>query len=184
MRSIIKPFIVFFLAFLAGHLTVLHRTPDVIMNKTMQTMQERGILLNQFVLSPRMTPQTQTVVRPSPDLAYSICMFDLKRGQSIIVNAIPYGVYTSVSFFDAQTNNFSTVRIDANSNPVTGSKIILHAPGGTRTPNKDLGRHHVEAPTMSGLMLIRRLAPTRMDYDKVAKLSANDSCALQPDLES
>ena len=46
------------------------------------------------------------VVRPSPDLLYSACPFDLSKGPLKITAHVPHSTYWSVSGFDAATNNF------------------------------------------------------------------------------
>lgn len=59
---------------------------------------------NTFRHAPPATPERQPIVRPSPDLLYSSCVFDLSDGPvSVAVPAIP-GHYWSVSVFDARTD--------------------------------------------------------------------------------
>ena len=60
----------------AGHAVVLFGAPSFIMGKAMAAMEERDVPTHAFALAKRMTPETQRVVRPSPDLAYSLCLFD------------------------------------------------------------------------------------------------------------
>jgi len=177
-----KRFIFLTLAFAAaaliGHLVVLQAIPGLIMSTAMERMEARGVALHQFNLAPRTTPQTQTVVRPSPDLAYSICRFDLSDDEILLVRAGLYDDYASVSFFDARTNNFATVRVGAGDNPSSGSQVLLRAPGGPKADSASFPGLQVEAPTQRGLILIRRLAPTKADYEHVASIASTDSCAL------
>ena len=67
-------------AYFASYQYVLKGLPSAIMEEAVERLDSRGIARNQFVLSPRMTPQTQTIVRPAPDLAYSVCLVDLAGG--------------------------------------------------------------------------------------------------------
>lgn len=49
-------------------------------------------------------PSNQPIVRPSPDLAYSTCPFDLSSGP-LLVEVVPVeGRYSSLSIFDARTD--------------------------------------------------------------------------------
>ena len=50
------------------------------------------------------SPENQPIVRPSPDLAYSTCPFDLSDGP-VVVQVVPVaGRYSSLSIFDARTD--------------------------------------------------------------------------------
>jgi uncharacterized membrane protein len=49
-------------------------------------------------------PDNQPIVRPSPDLAYSTCPFDLSAGP-LLLSVVPVaGRYSSLSVFDARTD--------------------------------------------------------------------------------
>lgn len=77
--------------------------PRVIMHVALDRMVARtGV--NTFYHAPLTTPENQTIVRPSPDLAYSACPYDLSRGPlRIEVKPVP-GRYSSLSIFDARTD--------------------------------------------------------------------------------
>lgn len=166
MRLLLAALVTAILAGVAAYQLTIRVLPGRIMDRAMAAMEERGIPLHGFALAPRMTPDRQTVVRPSPDLAYSVCRFDLSGDVNAIrVTAAPWQPYASVSFFDARTNNFATVRAEE------GADVIL-----SRHPSSDAGI--IEAPTVRGLVLIRRLAPTPDDYVRVASDAApGDTCA-------
>ncbi len=50
------------------------------------------------------TPANQPIVRPSPDLAYSSCAYDLSNGPLLITYVPVAGRYSSLSVFDARTD--------------------------------------------------------------------------------
>ena len=151
----------------AGHATVLFLAPSFIMGKAMAAMKDRDMPTHGFRLVDRMTPETQTVVRPSPDLAYSICLFDFgaNERQPLNIQAAAWSDYSSVSFFDAQTNNFATLRDVGD-----GIETILLPPGSTPGPDG------LVSPTRKGIVLIRRLAPTEAAYRGVAEIAVEDDC--------
>ena len=68
---------IFLLMAVIGHLIILNAIPSRIMSTAQARMADRGVGMYQWFVAPRMTPQTQTIVRPSPDLAYAICRFDV-----------------------------------------------------------------------------------------------------------
>lgn len=167
-----RPWISNLLAFLViaaiGHAAVLFSAPGLIMDRVMERMEAGGVELHAFTLAPRMTPQTQTVVRPSPDLAYSICRFDFSEdARPLNVQMAAYPGYSSLSFFDARTNNFARFRGDGE------SVNVLLMPPGSVADDPD----QVAAPSARGLILIRRLAPRLEDYGAVYALSSGDGCA-------
>lgn len=167
MNKWLAPLLVALVCAAASHAAVLHFAPSVIMGRALDKMAARGVPVNGFSLGPRTTPQTQTVVRPSPDMAYSACLFDLAkapRGLRVRMNATPG--YASLSFFDARTNNFLTVR----GNGETREVILLPPGSSTTVPDTTV------APSTTGVILIRRLAPTAQDYAKVTELAREDGC--------
>ena len=121
-------------ATLTGHMATLYLVPEFIMDRTFKSMEARGITPHSFNLAPKATPESQTVVRPSPDLAYSICLFDFTDNPNPLhvtaahrngnpsshkpsANGGSTGTntaYASISFFDARTNNFATIRVQEN----------------------------------------------------------------------
>mgnify|MGYP000454041085 CR=1 FL=1 len=107
MRLIV-PIIVFLITGVLAHVVVLGGIPGFIMGKAHQTFEAQGIPLYQFVASPRQTPQTQRIVRPSPDLAYAICRFDTTQGP-VFINAPKGQGYGSLSIFNSQhfSQNFT-----------------------------------------------------------------------------
>jgi uncharacterized membrane protein len=77
--------------------------PQLIMHVALDRMAERAGV-NMFYHAPLTTPENQTIVRPSPDLAYSACPYDLTKGPvRIEVQPVP-GRYSSLSVFDGRTD--------------------------------------------------------------------------------
>ena len=175
MMRWLGPAIALAIAAVVGHIFVLQSAPTLIMSRAMAVMEERGIPLHGFARAPRMTPDTQTVVRPSPDLAYSVCRFDLSQSwHSLRVRMAAYDGYSSVSFFADNTDNFLTVRGDGEAR-----EVLLLPPGSKRAPDNPPELVMV-APSQTGVILIRRLAPTQADYEMMSAIAANDVCEELP----
>ena len=180
MKRAVLFLFVFVFSVVVGHFVTLFAVPQIIMKRAMTAMEDRGVPLHGFVLSPRITPQTQTVVRPSPDLAYSICRFDLSEaGGKLEIHAAVWEGYGSISFFDARTNNFSTIRVGETGAANDGSDVLLMSPEFQPGSDRPEGEIRVTAPTEKGLILIRRLAPTPEDYARVKVISVGDECGAQ-----
>ena len=119
-----------------------------IMAAAQDSMAERGVGMYRWVAAARMTPQSQTIVRPSPDLAYAICRFDVADGP-VLLTAPVSDTYGSLSIFDARTNNVFVASLQKDSD---FNGVIVHAPG--ERPN-DATRQAL-AMGGKGIALIRR----------------------------
>lgn len=100
--------------------------PRVIMAVATKGVAARGSF-NTMAHGKLATPANQPIVRPSPDLAYSTCAFDLSQGPVRITHVPVVGRYSSLSVFDAQTDvAFVRNDIQAGGKAYT---IILARPG-------------------------------------------------------
>lgn len=143
-----------------GHVATILAAPLVIMNQAINRLSGEGARINAFQFGPRTTQHSRGVVRPSPDLAYSTCVYDLTDGP-ILVEAAPSpdGGYASVSVFDARTDNIAVY--DTTRHP-EGIRFVLarkdQSRGFTGIPGP--GSEVVWARYNRGIILDRRLAPT------------------------
>lgn len=146
------PIVAALLAGLAGFWLTLNWTPGFIMARAMERMQSGGAIVNTAMHAPPITKASRNVVRPSPDILYSVCRFDLSDGPLLIQARWPLnGVYASISLYDSRTNNIFTVSDrDIGRMPA----IWLDRPGGGAVPD---GAVSVHSPTDTGLVLYRRI---------------------------
>ncbi len=108
--------------------------------------------INTMVHSPRVTVDSRQVVKPSPDLLYSICVYDVSEKPLRITATVP-DTYWSISFYQANTDNFYVLNDrQANSNPID---IILVGPD-MAVPRAENTRV-VVAPTNKGVFPLRSL---------------------------
>ena len=167
MMRWIGPLAVLIVTALGAHWATLAYAPSVIMDRALQTLKDRGIAEHAFTTPQRITPQTQTVVRSSPDLFYSLCRYDFAEveGGAIKITMGEWPGYQSLSFFDAKTNNFATIR-------QTGQTLETYLLGPTM-PNSS---EYPQSKTNRGVILIRRLAPTKEQFDKALEIAKEDGC--------
>ena len=125
---------------------------------------------NAFVHSPPTRADRQLVVRPSPDLLYSICVFDVSAG-AVLVDVPPIARhYWSVSIFDARTD-VAAVRSDRD----TGggpARLALVARGQAAPAGYDA----VPLAHPRGIALIRVLVSGDDDVRAVDPLRQQASC--------
>jgi uncharacterized membrane protein len=118
---------------------------------------------NVLVHMPPTTARSRAVVRPSPDLLYSGCKYDLKDGP-ILVRAVVPDTYWSISFFAVNTDNYKVVN-----DRQVGSEpsFLLIRKGAAHTPPP--GAVIVESPSRRGVILLRTLVN---DPDALERLVA------------
>ncbi len=155
-------------ATLAYQATLL-ATPFALM-RVAEAKVGKGLSNNEFHFGPMTTAENQTIVRPSPDLSYSLCVFDLSKGP-VLVRAEPIpGRYWSVSVFDARTD----VAIVLSDRDTAGKPAMLavtkpgqHAPAGYLPVQ-------VEYP--KGIVLLRILLADKADFPAVDALRRKSFC--------
>jgi uncharacterized membrane protein len=153
---------------LGTHAATLTFAPEFIMSRAMEALAARGVALHRFTVPQRVTPQAQNIVRSSPDLFYALCRYDLSNpAASLEVRMGNWPDYQSLSFFDARTDNFVTIRGVGKAVAVT-----LHPPGSAAENGA------VVSPTAKGVILIRRLAPDDARFAAAVAASKGDSCRL------
>lgn len=136
----------------AVHWAAVRYAPDLIMSRVISGMAARGT--NAITHGERATSASRTVVKPSPDLLYSFCAFDLSRTPLKVTTAAPEGTYWSVAFYASNTDNFYALNdTEARGMPAT---IVLLGQGQSVPPQAE-GTIIVSAPTERGIVLFRTL---------------------------
>lgn len=133
-----------------GFQLMLGFLPGFIMTQAMERFEVLGGVANEEGHAPPIDETARSVVRPSPDILYSGCLFDVSNGPMTVTAPAPSdGGYASVSFFDNRTNNFAVV----NDRDMEGGVVTytLAARG------QASGEGVIEAPTDTGLILYRRI---------------------------
>jgi uncharacterized membrane protein len=154
-----------------GHLLAVASVPRAIMGVAMGAIAETAGGWNTWTHAPRVTPQSQRIVRSSPDLAYSSCAIDVSVAP-VRIEVAPWGDYVSVALYDAQTDNVFTLN-DAQMGAggarlmIVGGRTPLIAPDGFTV---------VRLPSDRGLVLVRRLAPTPEAFARADAARQSDVC--------
>lgn len=169
MRRWLGPLALLLVAAVASHAAALHFAPAFIMSRAMDALAARGVALHRFTVPQRISPQTQTVVRSSPDLFYAVCRYDLSNPATrLSVQMGDWPDYQSLSFFAAQTDNFATIR-------GTGKAVSVRLLPPGSAPEAGA----IVSPTAKGVILIRRLAPSAERFAAAAAAGKADRCRLQ-----
>jgi uncharacterized membrane protein len=157
---------------LVVHLASVWVLPRAIMHVALSRMKTVNMIHHQS----RVTAQSRGVVRPSPDLLYSVCPFDLHAGALEVKAPVPPDTYWSASAFDANTNNFFAI----NDRTIGGQplELIILPPGDKNEPTHIAGQLVIHAPTMHGLVLFRTLINTEKNFAKIDAVRRQASCGV------
>lgn len=159
----------FVAASLVGYVGAQQAIPGVIMGVATKKMAERGGF-NAMAHGNLATPENQPIVRPSPDLAYSTCPFDLTGGP-VRINVVPVaGRYSSLSIFDGQTD-VAFVRNDVQAGGKPYSIVIARE--GQSVP---AGAEVVRVGQDRGIALIRLLLVTPSEIGQLEAVRRQSGC--------
>ena len=155
-------------AVLAYQLTLV-ATPRFLMATALRRVEAAGGA-NGLRHPPMPTAHSRTIVRPSPDLAYSSCLFDLSGGP-VLIEAMPVPApYWSLSVFDDRTDSvFVRNNRDSRGRPV---RIVIARPG-QAVPR---GVETVRVEGDRGIALIRMLVGTGEDYPAIDRARRASRC--------
>jgi uncharacterized membrane protein len=152
----------------ATHFAVIHIVPRALMSVAIERLGAGGT--NMWRTADRVTPLSRAIVRPSPDFAYSACVYDLAQGP-LTIRVAPWDTYWSLSLYGDNSDNYFVVD---DREARMGVEITLVRRG--RRPPEDAARV-IESPSQRGIALIRRLAPTLEDYNAASDVARGDMCA-------
>ena len=170
MKRPVKLALAFAASALAAHVGAVWATPYALMRVAMERLSGEGKAINGFVFGPRTTQNSRGVVRPSPDLAYSSCVYDLTGGPLLVTaDPSPNQGYVSLSVFAANTDNIGV--FDSLHSP-EGIRFIL-ALEGQKVPK---GQRVLVSPSRKGIILDRRLAPHAATFAAVDEARREDTC--------
>jgi uncharacterized membrane protein len=126
---------------------------------------------NAVLTPPLPTDQSRSVVAPSPDLLYAVCVFDVSAGP-VRISARPPQGYWSLSLYDRNSDNFFGI----NDNQIKGDTvelILTRGPADPGTRAKFPSATYVQTPRSTGVMLSRILVldPANMQAERDAQSS-------------
>lgn len=150
-----------------AHVAAVHAMPRVLMGVAIERLGAEGF--NAWRIGDRVTPAARAIVRPSPDFAYSACVYDLSEGP-LFISATPWNSYWSLSLYGANSDNYFVID-DREAN--YGAEITLVRRG---RPHPEGASMVVESPSNQGIALIRRLAPSPATYEAAAEVAREDVC--------
>jgi uncharacterized membrane protein len=125
-------------------------------NLVMEILYQRGrpaMAYNTLIANPRPDETMREVVRPSPDLLYANCIYNLEQGPLVIEAPVPER-YWSMQFYQMNTDNYAgiTNQRDERYRVGTTVKVTLIGPDSIAA---DFSGEVIQSPTQRGIMLLR-----------------------------
>jgi uncharacterized membrane protein len=155
-----------------AHALTVWLVPRVVMRVATQGMAARDGF-NRAVFPPRADENARTIVRPSPDLLYAGCAFDVATGPLRIQAIVPADSYWSLSMVAANTDNFFVVNDRKAS---SGTVDLVLATAGTKVALPP-GATLVEAPSARGIVLTRTLIASADRLGELDEARRRFTCA-------
>lgn len=152
------------------HILTVFALPYGIMNRAMAGISSQAGGVNKPAYPDRATADSRSIVRPSPDLLYTACVYDVSDRPVRLTSPVP-DTYWSLSAFAANTDNFFVV----NDRQVRNKRIeiILAANENADTPR---GVPLVVAPSTRGIVLFRSLVPSDDAAVEIDQLRRQANC--------
>ena len=145
--------------------------PTGVMARLSLRSRDMGLRPNTIYHAPRIAAGMTTVVRPSPDLLYSVCRYDVSEAPLRITAEVPH-TYWSLSCFASNTDNFFVINDrQVTSNPV---EMVLVGPG--RSYREPANTRVVVAPTARGVVLIRMLITDEAKINDLIRIQRQAFC--------
>ena len=140
-------------AWAGQHLLAL-MIPNLVMETVYALGSRQGY--NQLVVSPVPDETARSIVRPSPDLLYAACIYDLKDGPLVIEASIP-NRYWSMQFYQMNTDNYAGITNQREEQHRVNSTVKVMLISSDDDPAKYSG-DVIQSPTDRGIALLRASA--------------------------
>lgn len=157
MRRWLGPLLLGLVLAIVACQVALVNAPRLLMAAAVRRVSAQGGV-NRMSFGPLATDKARAVVRPSPDLAYASCPFDLSAGPLLVEVPPVRAPYWSLSVFDARTD---AVFVANNRDSDRGPIRLVVAFAGQSVPGND---RVVRLREATGIALVRVLVEDRARF--------------------
>ena len=141
----------------------------VIPNLMMEMLYYRAgaqVGYNQLVVVPDSDESSREVVRPSPELFYAGCLYNVKDGPVVIEAPVPKH-YWSMQFYQMNTDNYAGITNQREERGRVGSTVKVTLIGPNAEARKLQGEV-IQSPTERGIVLLRASAISDVAQQRLA----------------
>jgi uncharacterized membrane protein len=174
MKSWRSALLVFTTIAIVAHFAFQLGFPYLIMSRTMSRFATKAGGLNAAVSTNLPNASSRDVVKPSPDILYTACAFDISDGP-VLVGGTPSQAYWSMALYASNTDNFFVINDrQAEGKPVF--VVIATERMRDRIPPEQRSLKVVEPPSDKGIVLFRYLVLDRQDLAKTKEAQKTAVC--------
>ena len=159
--SRLRTVFIFTLAVVVIHLVTVWAAPRLIMQVVMNGPHAKTLnMQNQAAFSEPITAASRAVVMPSPDMLYSMCVFDLSKGPVQITANPQLKSYWSIALYAANSDNFFVINDRQAGDAPVDLTIVPAGPVSWAVPSGDKGGKGstlITSPSTQGFLLMRVL---------------------------
>jgi uncharacterized membrane protein len=139
----------------AGQYLLALFIPNLMM-EVLYAVGSRQVGSNHMTVSPLPDETVRTVVRPSPDLLYASCIYNLGDGPIAIEAPVP-ARYWSMQFYQMNTDNYAGITNQRDERDRVGTLAKVTLIGMDDSP-RDYPGEVIQSPTQRGMILLRASA--------------------------
>ena len=118
--------------------------------------------VNKVFHGEKISSNSRDVIRPSPDLLYSSCSYDVTYSPLVITSEV-LDSYWSISFYASNSDNFALL----NDMDIQDKNVKIYLFGPNSKPIKITDGYAIFSPSNKGALLIRRFIGNEMNIDKL-----------------
>ena len=152
------------------HLLAVIAVPYAVMRRVSAVLADRAGGVNIGLHAPRQDASAREVVRPSPDVLYTACAFDVSQGPVRLAGPLP-ATYASLALFADNTDVFFV----ANDRDV-GGRIDVYLVGRDSRATAPPGAMLVRAPSDRGVALFRTFIDDERRLPELDAARREQSC--------
>lgn len=157
------------------HGLIVWSLPRAILQVAMARVAAEGGV-NVAAHSPRIDETSRTIVRPSPDLLYSACPYDVSTGPVRIRAEVPVDTYWSLALFASNTDNFFVL---SDRTAGASSVDLVLGEAGRDFPSPP-GARRVLVPSHQGFVLQRVLLMEDERFEEIDTARRRFTCEAMP----
>jgi uncharacterized membrane protein len=148
--------------------------PYLIMSRAISGVARQAGGFNTPLATGLPTAAVRNIVKPSPDLLYTACAFDLSDGP-VLIGGTPSAAYWSMALYGSNTDNFFVIN-DRQADNKPAFVVLATAAMRAQIPAAYRSLTVVEPPSRKGVALFRYLVLDQKDLAATAEVQASAVC--------
>jgi uncharacterized membrane protein len=163
------------------HVGLLYAAPYLYMKAILRPFHIRYKDYVGWIHTGKVGAKTRLIVRPSADYVYSFCFYDLSKGV-YRVRATTQPTYVSVAAYASNSDNFFVLNNTTDHGDIEFYLVSNRSqiPVSNRSQIPVSVKNVAVSPSMTGVMMTRRLASTNELFAEADRARKSDICEILP----